>query len=235
MSSIVSKSSAFAPCHPRDVTFYRGLSLISGFPIRGTLRHLTPIRGVGPAIEVSVANDDFVRRPSRTTGVADPTPTHIRRRFGLTNPIPFAPKRGTQRWPQTKAATEVPLDGVFDFVDGKYLRIGCDGDPVGIPFDVWNRLLTHASGWSCYTREWRGCDDRFKQIAMALVDSIGEQAEAGLRGWRTFRVRRANEKLKASETVCPASVEAGSRSNCVECGLCCGLERAAQSVAIIAR
>jgi hypothetical protein len=53
-------------------------------------------------------------------------------------------------------------------------------------------------------------------------------------GWRTFRVRTADESLGSREIVCPASPEGGDRRQCVTCLACDGADRAGKvSVAII--
>ena len=66
---------------------------------------------------------------------------------------------------------------------------------------------------------------------MASVDSKLEQAEARVRGYRTFRVRsgpqldfwrRNDHGLARNEAVCPASAEAGHRVTCSQCMACSG-------------
>jgi hypothetical protein len=69
---------------------------------------------------------------------------------------------------------------------------------------------------------------------MASVDSLDEYTEAQAMGWRTFRVRRQDDAVTDDEKPCPASEEAGHRTTCRDCGLCCGRERDAKSVVIIA-
>jgi hypothetical protein len=53
-------------------------------------------------------------------------------------------------------------------------------------------------------------------------------------GWRTFRVRSAEEELHADEVMCPASEEAGHSTTCLACQLCRGGGREAKSIAILA-
>jgi hypothetical protein len=60
--------------------------------------------------------------------------------------------------------------------------------------------------------------------------------EAHAKGWRTFRVRAANEPVTAKrEVICPASNEAGNRTSCLDCKACGGLSAKAKvSMVIIA-
>jgi hypothetical protein len=113
------------------------------------------------------------------------------------------------------------------------LRLGAYGDPAAIPFEVWRALLQATRSWIGYTHSWRVCDPRFKTIVMASVDTVDEFVTAGLKGWRTFRIRHRDEPLIAgAEFQCPASDEMGHRTTCAECRLCRGTSSPARSVAI---
>ena len=79
-----------------------------------------------------------------------------------------------------------------------------------------------------YCHQWRTCDQRFRDICMASVDTIEEQIEAQKMGWRTFRVRTAESELLPLENMCPASHEAGRRIQCDTCKACSGLRVVAQ-------
>jgi hypothetical protein len=115
------------------------------------------------------------------------------------------------------------------------LRLAAYGDPAAVPFFVWRDLLTNAKGWSGYTHQWRTCDQRFREICMASVESEHERHAAEQLGWRAFRTRLASEPLRADEIMCPASEEAGYRATCETCRLCVGTARAAaRSIAILA-
>lgn len=101
-----------------------------------------------------------------------------------------------------------------------------------MPFAVWLALLRHAAGWTGYTHQWRTCEQAYRAILMASVDSTAEQQLARSMGWRTFRVRSSNGDLVDHEITCPASIEAGHVATCESCGLCRGLARSAKSIAI---
>jgi hypothetical protein len=117
---------------------------------------------------------------------------------------------------------------------GKVIRLGAYGDPAAVPFEVWHALTSAPlAGWLGYTHQWKTCDPRFKSICMASVDSPEEKREANASGWRTFRVRGLFEdSLESNEITCPASNEAGHKTNCQKCRLCQGTSRQAKSIAI---
>ena len=115
----------------------------------------------------------------------------------------------------------------------RYLRIGSYGDPAAIPFKVWDKLCSVSKGSCGYSHQWRTCDQRLKTICMASVDSIvgytKEYEKAKSMGWRTFRVFAddngisINDVKISTEFICPASEEAGVKTDCEHCGACSGL------------
>lgn len=116
---------------------------------------------------------------------------------------------------------------------GESLRITAYGDPAFVPFELWQTLLSQASGWAGYTHQWRTCDSRFKRLLMASVESTTEACEAERLGWRTFRARAAAAALTPGEFACPASDEAGHRTTCLQCQLCRGTSSPAKSVSLV--
>lgn len=109
-----------------------------------------------------------------------------------------------------------------DQVRGEWIRVGAYGDPAALPLSVWAALLSRAGGWVGYTQQWKTCDPGFKFLVMASVHSPDEQAEAVVRGWRTYRVRQPDSPLAPGEIICPASDEAGHKLTCQRCGVCQG-------------
>ncbi len=67
---------------------------------------------------------------------------------------------------------------------------------------------------------------------MASVDSPPQRQRALALGWKTFRVRTADEPVLAGEFVCPKSAEAGHRLLCIPCGACCGGEWTGQATPV---
>ena len=123
-----------------------------------------------------------------------------------------------------------------DMVAGRVVRMGAYGDPAAIPARVWRALLRRAAGRTGYTHQWRRAYAQgLRSMAMASVDTVPERDVARALGWRTFRVRTADQALGAREIVCPASDEGGKRRQCISCRACDGAERGSvqASVAIV--
>jgi len=114
---------------------------------------------------------------------------------------------------------------------GKTVRIGSYGDPAAVPVAIWRDYTKHAKAWTGYTHQWRD-NDALRELVMASADSAADHANALAMGWRSFRVRLPGEKLGKAEIACPASKEAGQRTQCATCKLCQGASIAAKSIAI---
>lgn len=105
---------------------------------------------------------------------------------------------------------------------GRNVRLGAYGDPAAIPFHVWARLLKDAARGTGYTHQWKQADSRFARYCMASADNAQEAQEAQAQGYRTFRVgTKAESIVQGVEFLCPASKEAGQKTNCAAC-LACG-------------
>lgn len=105
------------------------------------------------------------------------------------------------------------------------VRFGTYGDPAAVPFKVWNNVIKQKpSFWTGYTHQWRTSDKRYKTIFMASVDNPEEAREAIENGWRCFLTRMPDgtESLEEGFISCPASKEAGKKTQCIDCGLCDG-------------
>lgn len=103
------------------------------------------------------------------------------------------------------------------------VRLGTYGDPAAVPIKVWEYALRHIKAPIGYTHQWRvGRFTELKTWCVASVDNEIEKVEASAMGWRTFRVRRSDQPVLKNEVVCPASAEAGHKTNCQECRACGG-------------
>lgn len=135
-------------------------------------------------------------------------------------------KRGVYR-----RATVEELAGLGE---GRMVRLGAYGDPAAAPLWLWEALVSRASGVTGYTHQWRSAPQGFARLVMASADSFAEGLEARAAGWRTFRIRTADEALEPKrEFVCPASAEAGYRTNCASCKACGGLDAKAKASPVI--
>jgi hypothetical protein len=120
-------------------------------------------------------------------------------------------------------------------LQGRAVRMGAYGDPAAIPAKHWRALLRLSRGRTGYTHQWRmPFAQQLRALVMASADTASERDVARAMGWRTFRVRGADETLGAREIVCPASDEAGKARQCLTCQACDGADRPGKaSVAII--
>ena len=139
-------------------------------------------------------------------------------------------------WAWFRGAYELvaPIEGAR-MIEGRKLRMGSYGDPAAVPAQFWKQLSKYAAGHTGYTHQWRKPIARgLRTLVMASADSASDRDLARAMGWRTFRVRTADESLGAREIVCPASPEGGDRRQCATCLACDGADRVGKvSVAII--
>lgn len=138
-------------------------------------------------------------------------------------------------WIRGAYPSVAPSDGAR-IVAGRVVRIGSYGDPAAIPARHWKSLIRRAAGHTGYTHQWRQWFARgLRSIVMASADSASDRDTARAMGWRTFRVRTADEPLAAREIMCPASDEAGFKRQCITCKACDGAARGSvqASVAIV--
>jgi hypothetical protein len=124
-------------------------------------------------------------------------------------------------------------DDLLALFEGNQVRIGSYGDPAAVPFHIWESICKVAYRSVGYTHSWRTCDPALKDICMASVDTTKEYNTALNRGWRTFRVRLDDDPIKENEFMCPASKEAGVKSNCSKCNACSGLSSKMKKTPVI--
>jgi len=103
---------------------------------------------------------------------------------------------------------------------GRTIRLGAYAEPVALPVDLLD-TLTSGGRHTGYTHEWRTTPE-YRHLLNASVDTVAEALEAQRLGWRYFRTRFADDPLLPGEIACPASDEAGHRTNCADCTLCDG-------------
>jgi hypothetical protein len=100
----------------------------------------------------------------------------------------------------------------------KPIRLGAYGDPGALPAGAIIDALKLSNGrCTGYTHRWRERPD-LVSCCMASTDTPEEKAAANAAGWRTFSV---GDDISAA-VLCPASAQAGKRTNCASCLLCSG-------------
>ena len=110
-------------------------------------------------------------------------------------------------------------------LEAHVLRFGAYGDPAAVPIDRLDEIGRHVRRFTGYTHQWKSCDSKLRHYCMASVDTIGDQREAAVSGWRTFRVCSPDSERLKGESVCPASNESGIDITCYDCGACDGRRR----------
>lgn len=124
---------------------------------------------------------------------------------------------------------------------GRMVRLGTYGDPSAIPSSVWDALLADSIGHTGYSHQHDINKPEIYTRAMYSADSPSDAIQAHSKGYRTFRVIPVNEwqtkgnaSLLNNEILCPASIEAGRKAQCIDCKLCAGNKTKAKSIAIVA-
>ena len=120
-----------------------------------------------------------------------------------------------------------------EWLTGLLVRAGTYGDPMAVPFEIWEAMIGHAEALTGYSHQWLTGDQRFKAFCMASADTPEEMAMAHVSGWRTFRVRKPDQPIEQGEVMCPASKEAGFKTNCASCKACGGLSSKAKVSMVI--
>jgi len=162
-----------------------------------------------------------------------------RGQFGERSCYVVVPQAPLQVWKTYHAgsytdAQDWTVEELAAVIQGRKIRFGAYGDPAAAPVGLWRKLATASGGWTGYTHQWlKRRSQGLSEVIMASADTVEERAAAAAKGWRTFRVRAPGEALEAGEISCPASPEAGERTNCADCGLCKGQARPAKSISIL--
>jgi len=131
-------------------------------------------------------------------------------------------KRG--RYPSAVASTGFPRAALAGIGAGRIVRLGTYGDPAAVPAGVWRALVSRAVGHTGYTHQWRqSWAAPLRDLCMASADTEAEALAARATGWRTFRVAMPYDAPRMpTESICPASAEAGKKLQCAQCLACSG-------------
>ena len=129
----------------------------------------------------------------------------------------------------------VDSEAIASVGSGRKVRLGSYGDPAAVPSYVWEALLSKSVGRTGYSHQSNLGGANFDpDIMMVSADNITMAQGAWDKGHRTFRVIDSIASMTDKEVLCPASEEAGRRTNCEKCGLCAGSSIKAKSIAIVA-
>lgn len=194
--------------------FYEGPSEIDGRPIKGYITGNSSNRKTGNMLQTWIVVAGMTPNEACKSGADESIcgncihrPKNLGTCYVLTHQAPTAIQRHPPR----------PLSNTLN---GTPLRLGAYGDPTAIPFGRWLTLMMQKGtlNHTGYTHQWRTCDQRFKTLCMASVDTEEEYNEATAMGWRTYRVKREGDPCLKGEIYCPSH----KGVQCADCRLCSG-------------
>lgn len=103
------------------------------------------------------------------------------------------------------------------------VRFGAYGDPVLIPIWIVRPIVRVVRKYTGYSHQWdKPAYQEYRLYFMASADTPVDRENAKALGWRTFRCRTKDGAILPGEITCPASDEAGKKTQCIRCGLCNG-------------
>lgn len=158
-------------------------------------------------------------RAGKDEGICGTCP--LRAGHGCYVQVPQAPLSIWKSWKRGGYPTTLE----YQHMTRRPTRLGAYGDPAALPRRVIEDLVEASpQGWTGFSHQWRELRFRWlREYCMASVQSPMEAFEAGMRGWRTFRVKQPESpRAPMIESVCPASDEAGKLLNCATCLKCSG-------------
>lgn len=214
---------------PNGIVLYRGPSMIDGAPIvaiatgfAGKSRNaktgdmiqtwilrddVSPVQAIKTGQDESICGD-CMHRPSNGGSCYVKV-------FQAPRSVWESDKRGI--YPMA-----ADLETIANAGAGRVVRLGSYGDPAAVPVAIWKVFTSRAEAWTGYTHQWRSSPD-LAPYCMASVDNEGEAITARSNGWRTFRIRVAGARIALREEfICPASEEAGRKTDCASCKACMG-------------
>lgn len=221
---------------PNGYIFYRGPSLIDGKPIIGVIVGFnsdSANRKTGAMLQTYILPADIAPHEAVKTG-ADVSvcggcihrPT-VAKQTGADPCYVFVAQGPLIVWKTAQAGkyADVTPEQFGQLVAGRMLRLGSWGEPVAIPFEVWQPAIDSAAGRTGYTHRWRTRKaSQWQGTLQASCDSAEDFEDAVQAGWGTFRVAVPgyDETVSLPEVHCPASKEQGAKVQCQDCLLCDG-------------
>lgn len=115
---------------------------------------------------------------------------------------------------------EIAVDIVLLCVK-KYVRFGTYGEPTMHPLELVEHMAKASKNWTGYTHQYMR-NPAYGKFLMASVHNQYQAMTADTKfNYRSF-IATLNDQGLEKAVLCPASKEAGFKSNCSKCGLCSG-------------
>lgn len=109
----------------------------------------------------------------------------------------------------------------IDMAKDSYVRFGTYGEPSLLPIRLVEYMSDVAKSWTGYTHQWKKVWALpYSKYFMASTHNKEETYKAKLKNYRSFIASTTGTEKAVT---CPASAEAGFKSNCASCGLCSGM------------
>lgn len=122
---------------------------------------------------------------------------------------------------QVTPLTSQKRAAIIKMCTGSYVRFGTYGEPSLLSVDLVKQMAEASSTWTGYTHQYaKPWAKDYGQYFMASVHNQAEAVDARDKAYRSFIASQDGGELAVS---CPASKEAGFKSNCAACGLCSGI------------
>ena len=101
-----------------------------------------------------------------------------------------------------------------------YVRFGTYGEPSLLPVRLVDYMANASKSWTGYTHQWKKVWALpYSKYFMASTHNKEETYKAKQKNYRSFIASTTGTE---DAVTCPASAEAGYKSNCASCGLCSG-------------
>jgi hypothetical protein len=190
-----------------------------------------PITGNRTGADIAICGNCGSRgiaRPEAQTGMASARACYV--------DLGRAPMGIWGAWMHGKYPTASGHAAIAAIGRGREVRLGAYGDPAVVPSYINESLVSEANGHTAYSHQiaWSGPTGFDAALMMVSADQLPDAERAWSIGARTFRVvGDQSELVKGREILCPASEEAGKRTQCQRCLLCGGASVAAKSIAIV--
>jgi len=228
----------------KSFVIYEGPSLIDGAPIVAIAQVKTGNRKTGDMVQTWILRSDIDPITASRTGADKAICGDCPHKGEATNKatgwaknrscyvnLLFAPNGIYKAYKAGKYPTASGHNAIRAIGLLRGVRLGSYGDPMAVPSYVWESLTSGAEYVTAYTHQ----SNTMPNLVMTSADNAIQAQAAWDRGERTFRVVKSLDSIiKGKEILCPASKEAGERTQCAACKLCGGASVKAKSVAIVA-
>ena len=114
------------------------------------------------------------------------------------------------------------VDKIVDISKNVYVRFGTYGEPTMHPLSLVSKVSEASKNWTEYTHQYFKKPEYNEYFMASTHNKLQAKTAKDKFGFRSFIAVKENNK--GMGVICPASKEAGYKSNCATCGLCSGIK-----------